>query len=104
MTEPRKLRHFCTADCSAYETEATFFLQDADPGRTGLAGLRVLVVQYANGRPEMSACIPADWTEEEVQDLILWPMKHREFPSWEYHARVGGSPVLYRFWRGEKPV
>jgi hypothetical protein len=99
-----KPRYFCTAACKAYGTEATFFIQDPEPGRAGLAALRVLVVQYANGRREVSALIPADWSEEEIQNLILWPMKHCEFPSWEYHGRVGGSPVLYRYWRGEKPV
>jgi hypothetical protein len=101
----RNLRPLCTAACRAYGTEASFFIQDAEPGATGLDGLRVLVVEYANGREGVSACIPADWSEEEiVNDLILWPMKHNEFPSWEYHARVEGSYMLYRFWKGEKSV
>jgi hypothetical protein len=99
MTETRKLRQVGSAYCREYKTDAKFFVQDEHP-----SGLRQLIVQYEKGRSEFAAAIPADWTEEDVQSLILWPMKdpNSKYPAWEIPAQAYGSPKLFRFWAGEK--
>ena len=102
MPDARKLRPIATAYCKEYKTDAKFFIQDEHP-----SGRRHLVVQYEKGgyggRPEFAAGIPDDWSEQEVLDLLLWPMNpSAPYPGWEVPARVEGSPVLFRFWKGEK--
>jgi hypothetical protein len=51
------------------------------------------------------AAIRDEWTEQEVSDLLLWPMKASDapYPSWEVPARAYGSPSLFRWWAGEEP-
>jgi hypothetical protein len=103
MPETRQPRHIASAYCTQYETNAEFFIQDQHP-----SGLRHLVVQYENGghdgRLAFAVAIPPDWTERDVSDLLLWPMKHPNgYPAWEIPSRAYGSSKLFRWWAGEKP-
>jgi hypothetical protein len=52
------------------------------------------------GQPEFAAAIPDDWSEPEVMDLVLWPMKSQDapYPAWEVPARAHGSDELFRWW------
>ena len=102
MAVDQKLRPLCTAYCKEYGTQASFLIQDEHP-----SGFRHLVVQYEpkDGvvRREFRSGIPADWTEKEIEDLILWPSKaNAPYPAWEVSARAHGSPMLLRFWAGER--
>ena len=58
-----------------------------------------------NGCREFAAEIPHDMSEQEILNVwLLWPMKPgAPYPKWEVPARVEGSPMLYRWWAGEKP-
>ena len=102
MTE----RQIGSTYCMHYDTEAKFFLEDEHP-----SGLHHLVVHYVNGghdgRPAFAAAIPHDWTEQDVSNLLLQPMKDdpnsSKYPAWEISSRVYGSPRLFRWWAGEKP-
>jgi hypothetical protein len=51
------------------------------------------------------AGIPDDWSEENVIDLLLRPMKSQDapYPAWEVSARAYGSEMLFRWWAGERP-
>jgi hypothetical protein len=90
--------------CKQYKTEAKVYIEG--PSAEGWPA-RGLLVQYENGgyggRPEFGAVIPNDWSEEDVMDLLLWPMKSPKapYPAWEVPARVHGSPILFRWWAGE---
>ena len=103
MPETRQPRRIASAYCTQYQTNAEFFIQDQHP-----SGLRHLVVPHEEGgyddRPSFAVGIPADWTEKDVLDLLL-PMKdpNREYPAWEIPSRAYGSPMLFRWWDGEKP-
>ncbi len=109
----RKLRKIATVESTPYNCAADIFIQDEHP-----SGQRHLIAQYGdgysgrndlpkaeNGRREFAAAVPDDWTEQEVVNLLLWPMKNPNapYPTWEVPARVHGSPELFRFWAGEKP-
>jgi hypothetical protein len=97
VVKTRKLRHITSAYCTQYKTDAKFFIQDEHP-----SGVRHLVVHYEkggyDGRPEFVAAIPADWTEAEIQDFILWSIKDPSapYPAWEVPARAYGSSMLFR--------
>jgi hypothetical protein len=99
MTEARNLRLIASLRCSEYQTGAKCFIDDALP-----SGRRRLVVHYDNGgyagRREFTAGIPDDWSEQDVMDLLLSPMKHpgSPYPSWEVPARAFGRPKLFRWW------
>jgi hypothetical protein len=103
MRDAITLRPIGSAHCSQYDTEAKFYIDEAVSGR------RDLVVHYEKGGyrgdSEFVAGIPDDWTEENVTDLLLWPMKSQDapYPAWEVPARAYGSPMLFRWWAGEKP-
>ena len=111
MPDARKLRLIATARCVPYDTEAKFYIED-DPA----SGPRNLVVQYGdgyrgpdlpiadNGCPEFAAGIPRHISEQQIIDeWLLWPMKAgAPYPKWEVPARVHGSPMLFRWWDGEK--
>jgi hypothetical protein len=104
MTEPRNLKLVCSLYCRPYRTDARIYIEDLP------SGARQLVAQYDRGgyggEAEFIAEIPADWTQAEiVNELILSPMKNRKapYPSWEVPTRGFGSPVLFRFWKGERP-
>jgi|SRR5215813_2073082 len=99
-----KLREMASLHCTQYKTNVTMYIDDAHP-----SGQRHLVAKYENGgyegRPEFAAAIPDDWTEQEVLDLLLWPMKgpNAPYPAWEVPARAFGSYELFRWWKGEQP-
>jgi hypothetical protein len=103
MADARKLRLICSTYCGQYKTDAKFYIDDAHP-----SGHRQLVVLYEKGgyqgRPEFEAGIPDDWSSKDVEELLLWPMKdpNAPWPAWEVAARGHGSPVLFRWWAGEK--
>ena len=98
MTEARKLSLVDTRNCPQYKTEAKLFIEDEHP-----SGLRQLVVQY-EGRPEFAAAIPDDWTEQDISDFLLRALDAvGTCPLWEVPARLYGSPVLFRWWAGERP-
>jgi hypothetical protein len=84
--------------CKQYQADAKFYIRTGDEGRE----LRVV---YDSDRPEFGSEIPESWTEQDVLDLISWPMKDRNarHPAWEVPARVYGSWSLFRWWAGEKP-
>jgi hypothetical protein len=85
--------------CRQYQAEAKFYIRDWPDDS------RELCVVYDNGRDEFVSEIPAPWTEQDVLDLIFWPMKDPDapYPAWEVPARVYGSWSLFRWWTGEKP-
>jgi hypothetical protein len=97
MTEARNLRLIASLRFSEYQTGAKCFIDDALP-----SGRRRRVVHYYNGgyagRREFTASIPDDWSERDVMDLLLSPMKDPSapYPSWEVTARAFGSPKLFR--------
>jgi len=99
MTEARNLRLIASLHCCEYQTDAECFIEDALPW-----GRRRLVVRYDNGgcagRREFVAGIPDDWSEQDVMDLLLSPMKDPSapYPSWEVPVRAFGSPKLLRWW------
>ena|SRR5438093_1567325 len=111
MSDARKLKPIGSAHCTQYKTEAKFYIDEAH-----LSGERLLVVQYGegysgrndlpiiDGHRQFEAGIPDDWSEQDVQDLILWPMKDpaAPYPAWEVPARAHASPTLFRWWAGEK--
>ena len=104
MSDDRNLRPIASLYCTQYETNVKFYIDDAHP-----SGDRHLVAQYEkggwDGSPEFMACIPADWSEQDVRDLLVLPMKKPEtpYPAWEVAARAHGSDELFRWWKGEKP-
>jgi hypothetical protein len=101
MTE-RNLKPFGSNFCTQYQTEARFFLDAAHP-----SGQRHLVVHYEGGgygdRPEFAAGVPSGWSDQDVQELIDVPTVGSHYPAWEVPARAYGSPMLFRWWKGEKP-
>jgi hypothetical protein len=105
MQDVSKLRYFCSSFCKQYQSDAKFYIDDAHQ-----SGVRHLVVTYekggCRGDEEFAAGIPKAWTDQDVQDLILWPMKDSEapYPAWEVPARAFGSPMLFAWWEGGKPV
>ncbi|HEX3505804.1 MAG TPA: hypothetical protein VHU22_20680 [Xanthobacteraceae bacterium] len=96
-------RRIAETYCKQYGTNATFFIDERQP-----AGRRLLIVKYEKGgfegKKEFIAGIPDEWTEQEVLNFLLWPMKHPEapYPAWEIPARAHGSPKLFRFWEDDK--
>jgi hypothetical protein len=111
MPEARKLKPIGSAFCKQYNSEARFYIDEAHQ-----SGQRHLIVQYGegysgrddlptvDGRPQFAAAIPDEWSEQDLQDLILWPMKspNAPYPAWEVAARAHGSPTLFRWWAGEE--
>jgi hypothetical protein len=101
MRDVSKLKHIGSSFCKPYQSDAKFYIDEAHA-----SGSRHLVVVYqAGGRADFLAGIPDEWTEQQVQDLILWPMKDPSaaYPPWEVPARVFGSSMLYEFWKGGPP-
>jgi hypothetical protein len=104
MADTSKLRLIASTFCKQYQSEAKFYVDDAHE-----SGQRCLVVRYEkgghDGRPEFAAAIPDTWSEQDVMDLLLWPMKDSKapYPAWEVSARAYGSETLFRWWAGEKP-
>jgi hypothetical protein len=103
MRDASSLKPIGSAHCPQYNTEAKFYIDAAHK-----SGHRHLVVHYEKGgyqgAPEFVAGIPDDWSEENVIDLLLSPMKSQDaYPAWEVPARAYGSEILFRWWAGEKP-
>ena len=104
MRVVNNLKPIGSAHCKQYNTEAKFYIEALPE-----TGKRSLVVHYEkggyHGAPEFIAGIPDDWTEQNVIDLIMWPMKDREspYPPWEVSARAYGSDTLFRWWAGAGP-
>jgi hypothetical protein len=103
-------RAIATARCAPYACEAAFFIKSYESGK------RALVVRYdenyvgpqlptVDGQRQFETGVPDDWSERDVMDLLLWPMKdpNAPYPAWEVPARAYGSATLFRWWAGEKP-
>jgi hypothetical protein len=101
MRDVSKLKFIGESFCSQYQSQAKFYIDEAHT-----SGLRHLVVVYENGDPDFLTGIPAGWADENVQDLIFWPMKNPNspYPAWEVPARAYGSPTLYAWWKGRPPL
>ena len=88
-----------------YDTDATITVDENHS-----SGVPHLVVNYkkagSHGHKQVAASIPADWTDQDLAELISLPMKprtDRNWPAWEIPAADHASPFLFRFWKGEKP-
>jgi hypothetical protein len=91
MSDDRGLRLIATAVCKQYQCEAKFYIDAAHPSGhrhlvrygKGYNGRRDLPIE--KGSPQFAATIPGDWTEQDVIDLILWPMKSSDslYPAWK---------------------
>jgi hypothetical protein len=102
MTEARKLKPIGSVHCQHYKSEARFYIEEAHP-----SGQRHLIVRYGegytgrdnppivDGHREFVAGIPDDWNEQDIQDLIAWPIKDPDYPAWEVPAKVYGSSELF---------
>jgi hypothetical protein len=97
MRDVTKLRLLCSSFCEQYQSDAMFYIDEAQDSR-----IRNLVVVYEKGGygggKEFTASIPKAWTDDDVLNLIRWPMKdlNAPYPAWEVPARTFGSPVLAR--------
>jgi hypothetical protein len=88
-----------------YDTDATITVDENHS-----SGVPHLVVNYkkagSHGHKQVAAAIPADWTDQDLAELIFLPMKprtDRNWPAWEVPAADHASFSLFRFWKGEKP-
>src|SRR6202051_2066382 len=96
-----KLKFICSSFCAQYQSEAKFYIDEAHE-----SGLRHLVVVYEKGgyagHPNFAASVPDQWSEQDLLELILWPMRDPKapYPAWEVPARAYGNPMLYAWWRG----
>jgi hypothetical protein len=87
-----------------YDTDATIMIDENHP-----SGHPHLVTKYKkggyNGQKEVAAAIPADWTDQDIAELIFLPMKNRpkdrNWPAWEVPAADYATFSLFRFWKGE---
>jgi hypothetical protein len=103
VQEARELRLIATRYCPEYRTEAKLFVHHMPRSR-----LRRLVVHYAKGglegRPEFTATVPANWSDQDILDLLERPMPPRgKYPAWEIPARLFFSPRLFKWWAGQRP-
>jgi hypothetical protein len=102
MRAVSKLKLLCTSFCKRYQTDAKFYIDETHP-----SGYRHLVVIYEKGGyrgdQKFTAGIPEDWTDQDVQNLILWTMKDPKapYPAWEVPARVFASPMLFQWWKAK---
>jgi hypothetical protein len=103
MHDVSRLKLLCSCFCEQYQSQAKFYVEDRHPW-----GIRHLVVVYDKGghggRNEFITGIPKEWTENDIQSLILWPMKDAEapYPAWEIPARAFGKTQLFKWWADEK--
>jgi hypothetical protein len=103
MRDVSKLKFLCSSFCKQYQSEAEFYIDEAT-----VPGFRHLVVIYEKGgygrAKEFEAGIPKAWTDQDVENLILWPMKDPKapYPAWEVPARVHGKAVLFEWRKNEK--
>jgi hypothetical protein len=77
MRDASTLKPIGSAHCPQYNTEAKFYIDAAHK-----SGHRHLIVHYERGgyqgAAEFVAGIPDDWSEENVIDLLLRPMKSQD--------------------------
>jgi hypothetical protein len=99
MRDVSKMKFICSSFCRQYESDAKFYIDEAHS-----SGVRQLVVVYDKGK-EFAAGIPRGWTDRDVENLILWPMKDpaAPYPAWEVPARSYASPMLFAWWQREIP-
>jgi hypothetical protein len=99
VAEPANLRLIASLYCRPYATDTKVYIDETNPSG------RHLVVHYQGGRPEFAAAIPDEWTEDDLLDLIFWPIKSEgaPYPAWEVPVRAFGSLTLFAWWKGEKP-
>ena len=90
---------------SQYDTDATITVDENHS-----SGEPHLVVNYKkagpHGHKQVASAIPADWTDQDLAELIFLPMqprKDRNWPAWEIPAMDYGAFSLFRFWKDEKP-
>ena len=88
-----------------YDTDATITIDE-----NHASGQPHLVVKYNKGgyeeQKDVAVAIPADWTDQDLAELIFLPViqrPHRNWPAWEIPAADHSSACLFRFWKGEKP-
>jgi hypothetical protein len=97
MRDVSKMKFLCSVFCKQYQSDAKFYVDEAR-----LSGVRNLVVVYEKGGyggdKEFTAGIRDAWTDEDVENLILLPIKDPKarHPAWEVSARAHGSPMLER--------
>jgi hypothetical protein len=94
MRDVSKMKFLCSVFCEQYQSDAKFYVDE-----TRLSGVRNLVVVYEKGGyggdKEFTAGIPNAWSNQDVENLILLPMKSEApYPAWEVSARVFGSPLV----------
>jgi|ERR1700730_15840522 hypothetical protein len=104
MPNTRKLKRI-DLYCPEYDTEATIrVVNDHSSGKPHL------VTTYEKGgykgEKKVAVAIPADWTDQDLVDLIFLSLpdrKDRNWPAWEVPAADYAQFELFRFWKGEKP-
>jgi hypothetical protein len=91
--------------CPQYETDATIRVNEAHE-----SGFPHLEVRYTSdkisGHATFAAAIPADWTDQDLVDLIfaIRPTENgRNWPSWEIPANDYATPWLFRWWKCAAP-
>src|SRR5258705_8803272 len=91
MPDVSRLKFIYSSFCTQYQSEAKFYIDEAHA-----SGLRHLVVAYEKGgyagHPNFAAGIPDKWSEQDLLDLILWPMKDPKSAL----PRVGGASARLR--------
>jgi hypothetical protein len=90
-----------------YNTDATITIDEGHPsGEQHLVTTYEKVDNIHHGHKKVAAAIPADWTDQDLAEMIFLPPRigtGRDWPAWEIPASDYGSFLLFRFWRGEKP-
>ena len=88
-----------------YDSDATITVDENHS-----SGEPHLIVNYkkagSHGHKQVAAAIPADWTDQDLAELISLPPRMgtgRDWPAWEIPASDFASSSLFRFWKGEKP-
>ena len=103
MRDVSKMRLLCSCFCNQYHSAADFYIDGDDPDE------RQLVVVYDHGgyrgAKEFVTGIRESWSDQDVMDLIMRPMKdpNAPHPAWEVPARAYGSYTLFAWWKGEEP-
>jgi hypothetical protein len=88
-----------------YDTDATITVDERHS-----SGQPHLVINYkkagSHGHKQVAYAIPADWTDQDLAELIFLPPRMgtgRDWPAWEIPAADCAAFSLFRFWKGEKP-
>ena len=88
-----------------YDTDATITVDERHS-----SGQPHLVINYkkagSHGHKQVAYAIPADWTDQDLAELIFLPPRMgtgRDWRAWEIPAADYAAFSLFRFWKGEKP-